>query len=67
MQADRVAVSWDAAKHQWLVRIEVGQEVIRRFCKQAKDADDQSLQAAAEQTVIDEGYQVDKTKIVVSR
>ena len=67
MQADRVDVSWDAAKHKWLVRIEVGSEVIRRFCSQSKDADEQSLQAAAEQTVIDEGYQFDQAKIAIRR
>ena len=46
MNADRVEVSWDAEKNSWLVRIEVGAEVIRRHCKEPKSADDQTLQTA---------------------
>lgn len=65
MQADRVEVSWDAGKHNWLVRIEVGAEVIRRHCKYPRDADEQTLRAAATQTVSDEGYEVDQTSIAV--
>ena len=57
MRADRVEVSWDAAKSKWLVRIQSGEEVIRRHCNVAKNADDQTLRAAAEKTVLDEGYE----------
>jgi hypothetical protein len=32
MRADRVELSWDAVKPNWLLRIEVGEEVIRRHC-----------------------------------
>jgi hypothetical protein len=67
MRADRVEVSWDAGKRKWLVRIEVGSEVIRRYCDQSHDADENRLRAAAEQTVADEGYQIDSSKISVSR
>ena len=31
MRADRVELSWDASKSNWLLRIEAG-EVIRRHC-----------------------------------
>ncbi len=58
MQADRVEVSWDPAKSKWLVRIQNGEEVLRRHCNLPKDADDQTLRAAAEKTVQDEGYEV---------
>jgi phosphomannomutase len=57
MRADRVEVSWDDKKSQWLVRIEGGEEVIRRYCKLPKNAGEQELRAAAEQTVRDEGYE----------
>jgi hypothetical protein len=67
MRADRVEVSWDEEKHNWLVRIEVGSEVIRRHCEQSRDADEQRLRAAAEQTVIDEGYEPDPSRIAVVR
>ena len=67
MQADRVEVSWDAGKRKWLVRIEVGSEVIRRYCDQSREADESTLRAAAVQTTIDEGYQIDSSQISVSR
>jgi hypothetical protein len=56
MQADRIDVSWDQAKSNWLVRITSGEEVIRRHCGGAKNADDQTLRAAALKTAQDEGY-----------
>ena len=59
MHADRVEVSWDADKSQWLVRIAAGEEVIRRYCKMPKDANDQKILSAAQQTVRDEGYEAD--------
>ena len=67
MRADRVEVSWDAAKSQWLVRIETGEEVIRRHCKAAKDADEQTLRSAARKTLEDEGYEPDGSEVVVRR
>ena len=67
MRADRVEVSWDAAKSQWLVRIETGEEVLRRHCKAAKDADEQTLRSAARKTLEDEGYEADGSQVVVRR
>ena len=51
MQADRVEVSWDNEKSKWQVRIEVGDEVVRRHCDLPRDADEQTLRAAAQKTV----------------
>jgi hypothetical protein len=65
MRADRVEVSWNADKHKWLVRIEVGSEVIRRHCDIPQNTDEEKLRNAAVQTVADEGYQVDLSRIVV--
>jgi hypothetical protein len=56
MTADRVEVSWDPGKSKWLVRIKSGEEVIRRYCDASRNADEQTLRAAAEKTVHDEGY-----------
>ena len=67
MRAERVEVSWDANKSKWLVRIETGEEVIRRHSDVPKDADEQTLRSAAQKTVQDEGYEVDFTEIVVHR
>jgi hypothetical protein len=67
MNADRVEVSWDAGKSKWLVRIEVGAEVIRRHSHQPKGAADEALRADAESTTKDEGYQVAAANIAVRR
>jgi hypothetical protein len=67
MLADRVEVSWDAAKSQWLIRITEGEEVIRRHLDLAKTADDQALRAAALETVRDEGYDFDASKFTIQR
>jgi hypothetical protein len=60
-----VEVSWNADKHKWLVRIEVGSEVIRRHCDIPQNTDEEKLRNAAVQTVADEGYQIDPSRIVV--
>jgi hypothetical protein len=65
MQPDRVEVSWDAVKSNWIVRIETGGEVLRRHCKLPKTADDLSLRTAAQKTVEDEGYQADPAGITI--
>ena len=67
MRADHVEVSWDAAKSKWLIRIESGEEVIRRHCDASKNADDQTLRSAAQKTVQDEGYEVDPSQISFRR
>ena len=67
MHADRVEVSWDGSKTSWVVRIESGGEVIRRHCKLPKDADEQALKRAAQQTVQDEGYDPDVKEMSVRR
>jgi hypothetical protein len=67
MRADRVEVSWDGSKSSWLVRIESGADVIRRQCKLPKDADEQALKKAAQQTVMDEGYEPEVKEMSVRR
>lgn len=67
MHADHVEVSWDAAKSKWLIRIESGEEVIRRHCDAPKDADDQTLRSAAQRTTEDEGYEVESASISIRR
>lgn len=67
MRADHLEVSWDAAKSKWLVRIESGEEVIRRHCDGAKNADDQTLRSVAQTMAQDEGYEVDLTAVSIRR
>ena len=67
MHADRVEVSWDNSKSSWLVRIQTGEEAIRRHCKIPKDADEQTLRAVATKTLQDEGYDADVTELRIQR
>jgi hypothetical protein len=61
MRADRVEVTWDGDKASWLVRVVVGEEVIRRHCKLPKNADEQTLRSAVQKVVTDEGFEPDLT------
>jgi hypothetical protein len=65
--ADQVEVSWDAAKGKWLVRIQAGEEVIRRHVDLPKNADEQTLRAAALQCVEEEGYEADPNRTMIRR
>jgi hypothetical protein len=67
MRADRVEVSWDSSKSQWLARIQSGEEVIRRHCNLPSSADDQSLRSAIMTIVQDEGYEAAPEAIQIIR
>jgi hypothetical protein len=67
MRADEVEVSWDAAKSKWLVRIVVGEEVVRRHCDAPRNADDATLRSAAIKTAQDEGYEGDPSIVTIKR
>ncbi len=67
MRVDRVEVSWDADKHKWLLKIQTGEEVVRRYCPAPRDADEQTLRSAAQKTVEDEGYEPDPAHIMIRR
>ncbi|HLH04780.1 MAG TPA: hypothetical protein VKX25_18580 [Bryobacteraceae bacterium] len=66
MKADRVEVSWDNQKNKWLVRIIVGEEVIRRYCNDSKNVDTEALRASALKTAREEGYEVDPAAVTVA-
>lgn len=65
MRADQVEVSWDTAKSKWVVRIQAGEEVIRRYSDLSKNADESKLRLAAEETLKDEGYEADASIVSV--
>jgi hypothetical protein len=67
MRADCVEVSWDAGKSKWIVRIQAGEEVVRRVFDAPKHADDETLRAAAQRTAQEEGYEPDVGQITVKR
>lgn len=67
MRIDRAEVSWDPQKSKWLVRIQTGDEVVRRHCSLPKNADEQALRSAALKTIQEEGYEADPANVVISR
>lgn len=67
MRADRVEISWDSQKSQWLIRIASGEEVLRRHLKLPANTDEQTLRAAAQKTVADEGYEGDASIVSIQR
>lgn len=67
MRADQTEVLWDAEKSKWLVRISVGEEVIRRYCDLPRNTDQNDLRIAAEKTLHDEGYELDNAAITIQQ
>lgn len=65
MRADRVEISWDNEKSKWLIRIEAGEEVVRRHCDLPRDADEAALRAAAQKTIEDEGYNLPASSVIL--
>ena len=66
MKADRVEVSRDTQKNKWLIRIKVGEEVIRRYSDLANNVDESTLRNAAAKLANDEGYAVEPADIIVA-
>ena len=49
---------------QVVIRIEAGEEVIRRHCALPKSADEQTLRTAIEKAVAEEGYELDPASLI---
>lgn len=67
MRADRAEVSWDSEKSKWVVRISVGEEVIRRYCSLPQSASEPDLRSAAQTTLKDEGFEPDGAAITIQQ
>lgn len=67
MRADRTEVSWDTKKSKWMIAIQIGEEVIRRYCDLPQNADQQAITTAAQQTLRDEGYETDGAEITIKQ
>ena len=65
VRADSAQVTWDNDKSKWLIRIQLGEEVIRRYCNEPKGAGPETVRAAAIQTAHDEGYEIDPGSVTV--
>lgn len=67
MRADQVEVLWDEKKNKWVVRIQAGDEVVRRPRDLPRNASEQALRAAAEASLLDEGYESEAASVAVRR
>ena len=67
MRADEVEASWDPAKNKWLLRIRIGEEVVRRHSDASKDADEQTLKSVVRQALLDEGYESEPGELTIKR
>lgn len=66
--ASSATVDWDAKDKKWHVRINVGAEVIKRpLPKNAQDAPEDALRAAAIETAEGEGYEVNPSTVAIAR
>jgi hypothetical protein len=65
MRADRADISWDSEKSKWVIRISIGEEVIRRYCSLPQTANETELRAAAQSTLRDEGYELEGEAIAI--
>ncbi len=67
-KADRAQVGWDSQRKRWTVRIQIGEEVIKRRCPKASSSiDEQALRELAIQTAQDDGYELDSTSVEIDR
>jgi hypothetical protein len=67
MRADEVEASWDSAKKKWLLRIRIGEEVIRRYTDVPKNAEEATLKSVAQKLLQDEGYEPDPKELNIRR
>jgi hypothetical protein len=68
MKAEKTTVNWDAAKKEWHVRVQIGEEVIKRtLSKTPQDASEDVLRSRAVETAKDEGYEVDAAQVAIQR
>ena len=68
VKADTAAVSWDAQRKCWVIRLWVGEEMIKRPARNvARDANNEILHWTAVKTANDEGYELDPASVTVTR
>jgi hypothetical protein len=68
LKADKAVVNWEPAKKQWVIRVQSGEEVIKRPSpKTPRDAQEDVLRSLAVATAKDEGYELDISSVTVAR
>jgi len=68
LKADKAVVNWEPAKKRWVIRLQSGEEVIKRPApKTPRDAHDDHLRSLAIATAKDEGFELDASSVTVAR
>jgi glycosyltransferase involved in cell wall biosynthesis len=68
VEISNAAVNWDEQKKQWVIRLQIGGEVIKRAApKAARETDDELLRSTAVQIAEDEGYHLNPSAVTVTR
>jgi hypothetical protein len=68
LKAEKTTVNWDSAKKEWHVRLQIGEEVIKRaLSKIPRDVSEDVLRSRAVETAKDEGYDVDAAQVAIQR
>ena len=68
IKADRAKVSWDPGKKRWTVRIQIGEEVIKRPCQKASQGiGEDALRLMAVETAKDDGYDLDPASVNIMK
>jgi hypothetical protein len=68
LKATKATVDWDKEKKHWRVRVQVGEEVMKRnLPKVPQDASDDVLRSKAVEDAHDEGYEVDPASVAIVR
>ena len=68
VKAQEAEVLWDGQKRRWVVRIRVGEEVVRRPCKGDRpDMQEDALRSMAVETARDDGYELAAESVQVKR
>ncbi len=66
--APKATVTWDKDKKHWQVRVQIGEEVIKRTLADIpQDASDDVLRSAAMADAHDEGYEVHAANVAIVR
>jgi len=69
-KADRAQVAWDSQKKEWRVRIQIGEEVIKRPApghSLKQNAAEDALRSAAIEAAHADGYEIDPAAIAIVR
>jgi hypothetical protein len=70
IRADKASVAWDGDRKFWRVRIQIGEEVIKRPCggrKISREAADDVLRSAAVETAQADGYELEPAAVAIVR